>query len=299
MSWFSRPPNAADWSDAELNAAHAAAQVHVRRLRTWMPLGVLLIIGCYVLGIRATIKAIDGDKLGNAIEKRVSGLTPKVQKAVQEVGQEAGPVVSKALETEASKVLDQFGHKVDKEVQRLRDELPNKMQGVLDVRMRDLKRAQVARLQQELPELVKDPKKTEALLDALAAGTHEWARKQLTTTFQKHLVELDRLKTTLQKLAAVDVAAIAKADGDGKALPAGATPGDVVGVQAEKHMRISPEQMLSMWLEIFEEAINGPEGETVLDDGGDAKKAQPDKQSPADKQPPADKQAKPAKEVQP
>ena len=291
MSWFSRPPEVAGWSDAELNAAHAAAQVHVRRLRSYLPLVVLVIIASYVLCIRSTIKAIDGDKLGNAIEKRVSALTPKVQKAVQDVGTEAGPVVSKALETEGAAVIEKFGHKIDGEVERLREELPNKMQGLLDIRMRDLKKAQLLRLQQELPELSKSPQKAEQLLDALAAGTHDWARKQLTSTFQKHLVELDRLKTTLQKLATVDVAAIAKADGDGKALPAGATPGDVVGVQASKHSKISPEQMLSMWLEIFEEAINGPEGETMLDDG-DGKKG--DHHGAAH---PTDKPA--AKEVQP
>lgn len=265
MTWLKPPPDTAAWSDAQLTEAHAAAQIHVRRLRTWLPIAVLCIIACYVLAIRSTIKAIDGDAMGNAIEKRVSALTPKVQKAVQDVGSEAGPIVSKALETESARVIDNFGNKVDKEVERLRTELPDKCQGMLNARMRDLRKAQLVRLQQELPDVAKDPKKAEQLMDALSTGTHVWAQKQLTSTFQKHLLELDRLKRTLQKVATLDVAAMAKADGTG--LPAGATPGDTVPIHAEKHAGISPDQMLSMWLEIFEEAINGPEGETILDDG--------------------------------
>lgn len=269
MSWFSRPPDVASWSDAQLTAAHAQAQRHVRLLRTWLPVLVLVIIFLYILGIRSTIKSIDGDKLGAALEQKVSALSPKVQRALSDVGGEAGPVVSKALETEANRVVQQFGNKVDEQVDAMRQTLPDKMKGMLDTKMRDLRKAQLVRLQQELPELAKDPKKYEQLLDALSAGTHEWAQKQLTSTFQKHLLEMERLKKTLQKVATTDLNAIAKADGDGKALPAGATPGDVAGVSAATN-RISPEQMLAMWLEIFEEAMNGPQGETILDDG-DAK----------------------------
>jgi len=273
MNWFSKPPDIAGWSDAQLTAAHAEAQRHVRRLRTWLPVVVIAIIAGYVLGIRSTIAGIDGDKLGAALEKRVSALTPKIQKAAQDVGSEAGPEVSKALEAEADRVIGRFGGRVDEEVARMRDELPSKMQGVVDVRMRDLKRAQILRIQHEFPALAQDPKKAEKLLDALSAGTHEWAQRQLTSTFQKHLVELERLKRTLQKLASTDLAAVAKASGDPAALPAGATAGDVRGVKAGASGRISPDQMLAMWLEIFEEAINGPEGETVLDDGDAPKKA--------------------------
>ncbi|MSQ83878.1 MAG: hypothetical protein EXR77_13500 [Myxococcales bacterium] len=279
MNWLAKPPDVAAWSDADLVKAHAAAQKQVRRLRTWLPLVVLAVIACYVMAIRATFQAIDGDAMAGAIEKRVAGLNPKIQKAMQDVGNEAGPVVSKALETESARAIDLFGGRIDSEVARLRTELPDKMKGQLDKRMRDLRRAQLARLQLELPQAVTNTAKAEQLLDAISAGTHEWAQRQLTTTFQKHLLELERLKRTLQKLATVDLAAIAKANGDGKALPAGATPGDVVGVKAESG-RISPEQMLGTWLEIFEEAINGPEGETTLDDGkpagnGARKEAQP------------------------
>lgn len=266
MNWLKRPPDVAAWSDADLVAAHAAAQKHVRRLRTWLPVVVLLIIACYVLAIRSTFQSIDGDKMGAAIEKRVSGLNPKFQKALQDIGNDAGPVVSKALEVESARAIEAFGRKVDGEVERMRTDLPDKMQGLLNARLRDLRTAQLHKLQMELPQAVTDTAKAEQLLDALSAGTHEWAQRQLVSTFQKHLVELERLKKTLQRLATADLAAIAKANGDGMALPAGTTPGDAVGVKAEGR-RISPEQMLAMWLEIFEEAINGPEGETMLDEG--------------------------------
>lgn len=274
MSWFSRPPDVSSWSEAQLTAAHAQTQRHVRLLRTWLPVVVLLIIAIYVLAIRSTINAIDGDKLGSALEQKITGLSPKVQRALQDVGSEAGPVVSKALEVEANRVIQQFGNKVDEQVDQMRQTLPDKMRGMLDTKLRDLRRSQLVRLQQELPELAKDPQKYEQLLDAVSAGTHEWAQKQLITTFQKHLLELERLKKILQRVATADMAAVAKADGDGKALPAGATPGDVQGVSASTG-RISPEQMLGMWLEIFEEAMNGPEGETLLDDGGDGTKGRP------------------------
>ncbi len=265
MSWFSGPPDVSGWSDAQLNTAHAQAQRQVRLLRTWVPIAVICIIALFVLGIRSTVKAIDGDKLGSAIEKRVSTLVPKLQRSLQEVGSESGPEVSKALETEAGRVIDRFGGKIDEQVEQMRQQLPDKMKGVLDVKLRDLRATQLVRLQQELPDLKAQPKKYEQLLDALAMGTHKWAQDQLTSTFQKHLIELDRLKRTLQKVATSDLAAVAKADGDGKALPAGSTPGYVMGVSADGH-KISPDQFLAMWLEIFEEAINGPEGETQLDD---------------------------------
>lgn len=265
MSWFSGPPDVTAWTDVQLTTAHAQAQRQVRLLRTWVPVAVICIIALFLLGIRSTFRSIDGDKLGSAIERRVSTLTPKLQRSLQEVGSESGPEVSKALETEAGRVIDRFGGKVDEQVEQMRQQLPDKMKGVLDAKLRDLRATQLVRLQQELPELKSQPKKYEQLLDALAMGTHKWAQNQLTSTFQKHLLELDRLKRILQKVATTDMAAVAKADGDGKTLPAGATPGDVVGVSADSH-KISPDQILAMWLEIFEEAINGPEGETQLDD---------------------------------
>jgi hypothetical protein len=261
MQWWKMPPDVADWTDDALANAHATAQKHLRLLQIVTPVVVIVLLLAYGAAMRAAVVGIDADQLAAAFERRMNELSPRLERSIDRVASDAGPVVGKALEDESARVLNQIGGKLDKEVERMRTDLPSRMQSTLDKQLKVLREAQIVRIKAEVPELGNDDAKAAQLVDAMSAASHEWAIRQLTSTFNKHLIELDRLKLTLQRLASRDPNALAAQQ---QAAEAGGAAGG--GYKAAATEKVSPDQILALWLEIFEEAMNGPEGETLLND---------------------------------
>ncbi len=249
LSWFQAPDETGALSDADLSARHLDLQRDLKRLRYAIPIVVLLIMSCFILHMRSTVKSVSGEEVGVAFEKRAAVVLPKIQRAFMDVGQEVAPEVGDALQKQVNDLIAKFGSRMDQEMKLLQETLPKQLEGALTRQLKDANERQTAVLFEKFPELKEDPKRVEQLLVSFQAGFSTWAQNTLATTFQKHLVELDKIKSTLNGFVAKQNAAVAKAKDDA------AKDGRVLA-----DTRVHPEQLLALWLEILDQAIQGEEG---------------------------------------
>ena len=253
MTWFQAPPEIGAVSDAELSARHLDLQRDLKRLRYAIPIVVLLIIAGFVLHMRSTVKSVSSVAVGEAFEKRAAIVLPKIQRAMMDVGREVAPEVGDALQKQVNDLIAKFGSRMDREMKLLQETLPKQLEGAMFRQLKEANERQTAVLFENFPELKNDPKKVAQLLESFEKGFATWAQKTLTTTFNKHLLELDKIKNTLNGFVAKQNAAIAKAKDD--AAKEGAAVADT---------RVHPEQLLALWLEILDQAIQGEEGRMDL-----------------------------------
>jgi hypothetical protein len=252
MLWLSPPPNTAAWSDAQLRDAHVELQKHAAWLRRGIPLIVLAIIAVYVLAIKATVNAMPGEAVAAAFEKRATALAPRIERSIQGVGDRVTPVLAKDLAKQADAILPKFGNRIEEEGEALKKSLPDKMESIVLQELKQAGRYHAQLLRESFPELKDDPKKIERFVDALEMGFQKWAGDLLAQTFHKHIVEFGRIKETLNAFVAAEAQATVQAQQNAQ------KDGKVVA-----DTRVQPEQLLSLWLEVFEQAVQG-DGDTDL-----------------------------------
>jgi hypothetical protein len=250
--WIQGPPPLAGLPDDALSARHLTLQRDIRRLRVAVPLLVLCILAATALHIRATFHAIEADAVGAAFEKQALRVLPKVQRVAAEVGEEVAPMVGDAFARQLDAALERLSGRLDSEMTLLGEELQKTLQGQIERRLQRVNGEAVAQLGEAFPQLRGDPKRVERLMVAFQEGFSAWAGKTLTTTFARHLKELDAIKRTLNGFVREQNLAERKAKADAAA----------EGRHSAKR-RITPDQLLALWLEILDEALKG-------DGGGDS-----------------------------
>jgi hypothetical protein len=246
INWLRIPYNIGDYDNAELCDAHLTLQRDLRRLSYAAPLIVILLLTLFALHVRSTIRQVSGEAIGAAFEKRAAVVLPKLQDAAMDVGKRVSPFVADTLERQVDDIVAQFGSRLDREMDLMKETLPGQLEGLMQRKLEAADQAQRQTLVAAFPELKKEPEKVEMLMDTFQIGYTKWAQHKLATTFQRHLVELEAVKHTLNGFVANQNAAanqaIANAAADGKV---------VAG------RRIRPEQLLALWLEILDEALRG------------------------------------------
>ncbi len=267
LSWLQGQVSLGGLSDADLSAQHLQLQGDLKKLRIGIPIVVLVVIVGFALNIKSTVQSVSGDAVAAAFEKRASRLVPKVQEAFMQVGKNVTPAISDMMQKEVDNLIAKFSGNLNKEMTTLKDTLPKQLEGQVMRQMKEANERQVASLQEAFPELKADPKKLGQLMDALQGGFTKWASTTLVTRFNKHLIELENIKNTLNGFVAAQHKAAADAKGEAAKIAGGK------GVKADN--RIHPEQLLSLWLELVNTSIEGEAGPTDLLEGEkkDKKKA--------------------------
>ena len=253
LSWLQGQVSLGGLSDADLSAQHLQLQGDLKKLRIGIPIVVLVVIVGFALNIKSTVQSVSGDAVAAAFEKRASRLVPKVQEAFMQVGKNVTPAISDMMQKEVDNLIAKFSGNLNKEMTTLKDTLPKQLEGQVMRQMKEANERQVASLQEAFPELKADPKKLGQLT--------------LVTRFNKHLIELENIKNTLNGFVAAQHKAAADAKGEAAKIAGGK------GVKADN--RIHPEQLLSLWLELVNTSIEGEAGPTDLLEGEkkDKKKA--------------------------
>ena len=239
LDWFKPLEKVAELGDSQLVTLDKEFDKHITIVR-WVSRALLLII---VVGMfwsmKSTVENIDSDAVAVAAEKQAAVILPQLQTAALEVGEEVAPSVAKALQAEASKVVDDLQVSMDKEIAEMEKGLPEKMEAAMLKEMGKARASQRAVLLKKYPALSKDPKKIEKLFAAFESGTNRWAGLVLVRLFEKHLEELNKLRATLNSFVAKK------------------TKEDVKAGSAEP--QVDGEQVLNLWLEILGETFGGEE----------------------------------------
>ncbi len=244
ISWLKAPESLSSLSDDGLRDAHLGLQGNLRTLRYAVPLLCFVIIAGFIFNMYSTYQAIKPEEVVAAFDKEAAHVLPKIQRSAMQVGERVAPKVSAAFAKQLDRAVDQLGTRLDGEMKKLGDELPKKMEGALNRRLTEANERQVKVLHAAFPELKKDPKRVQRLMASFQSGFSRWAQKTLTGTFARHLKELDNIKRTLNGFVAKQNAA------NTAQLAAGAKAG-----RHKAHPKITPEQLLALWLEIMDEAL--------------------------------------------
>ncbi|HAN30449.1 MAG TPA: hypothetical protein DCQ06_02525 [Myxococcales bacterium] len=246
ISWLGAPDSVSSMSDDELRQAHVSLQGNVRLLRRVVPLVCLALIAGFSYQIYNTGRSIKPDAVVAALDKQSIKVLPKIQKSAGQVGERVAPIVSKAFAKHLNKAMAGLGGRLDIQMKKLGESLPATMEGELKRRLEEANTKQLKILTTAFPELAKDPAKVERLMANFQGGFSKWAQKTLAGTFAGHLKELDNIKSTLNgfvaKQKAKDEATKASDAKDGK---------------LKAHDKITPEQLLGMWIEIMDESLKG------------------------------------------
>ncbi len=253
IDWLKGMPAIAGISDDALRDQHLALQRHIRIVRYAVPIAVLIIITITVLHIRSTFSEIRAEDLGGAFEKQAARVLPKVQKAAMEVGEQVAPVVSEAFASQLDKAFDRLASRLDSEVGQLGEALPQTLEKQLQRKIETANASAAEKIYEAFPELRKDPAKVEALMKAFQGGVAIWASRTLTGTFARHIKDLENIKTTLNGFVLAQNRAV-KVDA-----AAAQERGEV-----KSQTKITPDQILALWLEILDEALQGEGGDSDL-----------------------------------
>jgi hypothetical protein len=253
IDWITGPPPLAGLTDDALRDRHLTLQKHLKITRVVVPLVMFAIIVGTVLHIRSNFQAIEGSALAGAFEKQATRVLPKLQRAAVEVGEDVAPMVSEAFATQLDSAFERLSGRLDSEMKLLGDELPQQLEAQLLIKLNRANTSAAEKLYEAFPPLRGDAPKVDRLMASFQSGFSGWAGKTLTTTFARHLKELEAIKATLNGF-------VLKQNADGKAATASAA-------EAGRHSartKITPEQILALWLEILDEALKGDGGESGL-----------------------------------
>ncbi|MCO4764497.1 MAG: hypothetical protein KC502_23510 [Myxococcales bacterium] len=248
-SWLQTPESLAALSADELRDAHVGLQKDIRLLRAVIPLTCFVVIAGFIYNMYNTYQAIEPAQVVAAFDEQAKRVLPKVQRSAMVVGDRVAPVVSAAFAKQLDRAIDQLAGKLDGEMNKLSVSLPLAMEKDLNRKLEAANQAQEKVLYTAFPELKQDPKRLRRLMASFQGGFSKWAQKTLSGTFARHLKELENIKHTLNGFINHQ-----NAQGSAKA------GGKATGTHRAKR-KITPDQLLGLWLEIMDEALK---------DGGDS-----------------------------
>ncbi len=246
IAWLRIPTDVGGLDNELLCETHLNLQRDLRRLSYAAPVLIIAMLVIFALHVRSTVNNVSSEDIGAAFEARAAIVLPKIQTAAMDVGKKVSPFVADTLEKQVDDIIARFGSRLDREMDLMKETLPGQLEGLVTRKLHVANQAQRETLIAAFPELKKEPEKVDMLMDTFQIGYTKWAQRKLSTTFQRHLVELDRIKHTLNGFVAQQNAAAAQAVANA------AGEGKVVASQ-----RIRPEQLLALWLEILDEALRG------------------------------------------
>ena len=246
FTWIKAPEGLASLSDDGLRDRHVGLLKNIGTLRVVIPLCCSLVIAGFIFNMYRTYQAIQPEAVVAAFEKEANHVLPRLQKSAMLVGERVAPVVSEAFAKQIDRAIEKLGGRLDGEMNKLGDELPKHLEGELTRQLEAANQAQIKILYETFPELRKDPKRVHRLMASFQAGFSRWAQKTLAGTFARHLKELDNIKHTLNGFVARQNSAT--------------TANKAAAAKAGRHKahgKITPEQLLGLWLEIMDEALKG------------------------------------------
>ncbi len=126
---------------------------------------------------------------------------PLVYKELDQVGQEALPALSKAVAAEVSNIGPVLDTRMKSEAGTFQTNMAEKMRTSLDAHLAREFDDHKAELKGNLSAFTADSPAYDDMIRKLRKTGQDWAQQQLDTTFAKHILVLQSINTTVQKLS--------------------------------------------------------------------------------------------------
>ena len=200
--------------------------------------GVVLFVGIIVywgLAIKNKIQALGSEETIAEFEKefveRGEPFLTKASEMLMGVAEEVTPAFAEAFAAQMEKGALVIGHEIDAQVESLRANVEKKLQERLDAALQSVGQRGLEKLKRTFAKLADKPDVLGRMMDGIHDGFRTWVTTELTTTLNAHMDALLDIRTTLLQFQ----------------------PG------AGGTRKVSPEDVLGLWLEIVYEQLGGDE----------------------------------------
>ena len=216
------------------------------QLRWIWRLGPLLIIGLLVGNVYAMVdrvRSFDSAAFAGHLEEEARDAWPSLEYRLKDVGDKLAPLLEKTILSESEKLSEKMTLKLEEELENFRKEgesiLMEEMQKALSAEKLENHRL----ITKHIPELKDDEEARERVIAHVNAAAAAWGNEQFRKLFTEHISALESIRKTL----------------------------DESYVKSEGAANVNPDELVLIWLELFEvtvaddSTILGPEADA---DGG-------------------------------
>ena len=209
------------------------------QLRWIWRLGPLLVIGLLVGNVYAMVervKTFDSEAFASHLEEEARDAWPSLEYRLKSVGEKLGPQLEKTILEESERLGEQMTVKLEEELETFRKSgeaiLMEEMQKALAAEKLDNHRL----ISKHIPELKDDEEARERVIAHVNAAAAAWGNEQFRKLFTEHIAALESIRRTL----------------------------DESYVKAEGVAQSSPDELVLIWLELFEVTV--ADDSTILGD---------------------------------
>jgi len=220
---------------AELVEEYRRTRKTANLVRTFVPLGIVLIFIVFVLIAYARIKSFDGEAFTAQMGDRAAKLLPRVSDAIVEVGAEVLPVYSAELEKQLDGSLERLSAVLDKELALLQSNLTAHLEKTLSDFVSGAAAAHRDLVAREFPQFASDQAKIFEITSAVDGAFEKWFFEQINGVFNRHIKALASIQDTAAKLRNQAV--------------------------KEGQKNVTGEEVLGLWLEVINEKFEVEPGD--------------------------------------
>jgi len=149
----------------------------------------------------------------NLQEHATASVWPVYSAELKTLADDAVPAISAAMADEAAGLLPKVSEKLSGEAIIFQQNMGEHIKTSLDGKFVEAAKAQEGDLKARFPRFSEDPEAYEQLMERMQAASRLWAQGQLDTTFQRHVLLLQSINESVQKLQ-TQVAADREVSGD-------------------------------------------------------------------------------------
>ena len=200
------------------------------QLRWIWRLGPLLIIGLLVgnvYGMVERVKTFDSEAFAGHLEEEARDAWPSLEYRLKDVGEKLAPQLEKAILDESERLSEKMTVKLETELESFRKSgeaiLMEEMQKALAAEKLENHRL----ISKHIPELKDDEQARERVIAHVNAAAAAWGNEQFRKLFTEHIAALESIRRTLDE-------SYVKADGGSD---------------------VNPDELVLIWLELFEVTV--------------------------------------------
>lgn len=162
---------------------------------------VLLMFGGFASSVYSRIQSFDTDALLVGLQESASTTVwPMVSRELDQVGNDAVPALSDAMNAEMESFGPRLVERLNAESERLQTNLHRKMKTSLDGHISEQFSAHRAELEGKLEPFTSDDALMDDLIRRLQASAQDWAEDELDTTFGEHIDVLQSINESVAEL---------------------------------------------------------------------------------------------------
>jgi len=135
-------------------------------------------------------------------EQATAAVWPVYSAEFKKLADDAMPALSNALSAEAGNLLPKISEKVKAEADVFQVNVSGHMKASLDAAFTAASEGHKDELKAKYPQFSADDEAFQQLMERLQSSARNWAQAQLDTTFQRHVLLLQSINESVQKLQA-------------------------------------------------------------------------------------------------